>query len=326
MDPGTPIRRATLVPMGMSGHQDAYPTGAPSTAEVADGVFAYVQPDGSWWINNTGFIVGGSEVCAIDASSTEARTRGFLEAIRRITPSPVRTLVNTHHHGDHTNGNCLFETAQIIAHDKCRENMRDQRIGGLDTVFDPVDWGELTVRPPEITFPDRMELAVGDAAVELLYAGVPAHTTGDAVVWLPGSRVVFAGDLVFHGGTPFVLMGSVAGSLEALQLLRRLQPDVVVPGHGGVGGMELVTVVEDYLVWVQDVARECREQGLTPLEAAHETDLGPWADLLDSERLVGNLHRAYAELEGGPLGAPIDIVEAFTDMVEFNGGPLRCFA
>jgi len=312
--------------MGATGPAHDFPTGVPSTVEVADGVFAYVQPDGSWWINNTGFVIGGNEVCAVDASSTELRTRGFLEAIAAVTPSPVRTLVNTHHHGDHTNGNCLFDGARVIGHVNCRDNMADQRIGGLDAVFGSVDWGDLTVRPPDVTFPDRMELAVGDAGVEVLYAGGPAHTTGDAVVWLPGPRVLFAGDLVFHGGTPFVLMGSVAGSLEALQLVRRLQPEVVVPGHGGVGGLELVTVVEDYLVWLQDVARESREAGLTPLEAAYETDMGPWADLLDSERLVGNLHRAYAELEGGPLGEPIDLVEAFTDMVEFHGGPLRCLA
>ena len=298
----------------------------PSTVEVADGVFAYVQPDGSWWINNTGFIVGSGEVCAVDASSTEQRTRLFREAITAVTPAPVRTLVNTHHHGDHTNGNCLFDGASVVGHVNCRDNMTGQAIGGLDAVFGPVDWGDLTVRPPDVTFSDRLGLAVGGVPVELLYAGSPAHTTGDAVVWLAEARLLFAGDLVFHGGTPFVLMGSVAGSLEALQLLRRLQPEVVVPGHGGVGGPELITVVEDYLVWVQDVARVSREAGLTPLEAAYEADMGPWADLLDSERLVGNLHRAYAELEGGRLGDPIDIVEAFTDMIQFNGGPLRCLA
>ncbi|HEV2369999.1 MAG TPA: MBL fold metallo-hydrolase, partial [Acidimicrobiales bacterium] len=221
------------------GHAPAgFPTGDPATVEVADGVYAYVQPDGSWWINNTGFVVGDDGVCAVDASSTERRTRLFRDAIAAVTDAPVRTLVNTHHHGDHTNGNCLFTGAQIVGHVRCAENMADQRIGGLDAVFDAVEWGELAVTPPDVTLEERLELAVGDRAVEIIYAGSPAHTTGDVVVWLPGSRVVFAGDLVFNGGTPFVLMGSVAGSLEALQVLRRLQPDVVVPGHGPVGGQE----------------------------------------------------------------------------------------
>ena len=301
--------------------------GPPATVEVADGVFAYVQPDGSWWINNTGFVVGDEAVCAVDASSTERRTRAFREAIAAVTPLPVDMLVNTHHHGDHTNGNCLFGGASIMGHVNCRDNMEDQRIGGLDAVFGHVDWGDLTVTPPGITFEDRLDLTIGARPVELRYAGSPAHTTGDVVVWLPQSGVLFAGDLVFNGGTPFVLMGSVAGSLEALQLLRRLQPVTIVPGHGPVCGIERVDVVEEYLIWVQDLAREAREAGLTPLEAARQADMGAWADLLDSERLVGNLHRAYAELEGGPMGQPLDIAAAFADMIAFNGGaPLRCLA
>jgi cyclase len=299
----------------------------PFTVEVADGVFGYVQPDGSWWINNTGFVVGDDGVCAVDASSTERRTRAFRDAIASVTSLPVDTLVNTHHHGDHTNGNCLFSGAVIVGHVNCRANMADQRIGGLEGVFEPVEWGDLTVAPPDRTLEDRLDLTLGSRRVELRYTGTPAHTTGDVVVWLPDCGVLFAGDLLFNGGTPFVLMGSVAGSLESLQVLRRLQPATIVPGHGGVAGPELIDPVEEYLIWVQDLAREGREAGLEPLDVALQTDLGPWADLLDSERLVGNLHRAYAELEGGPLGRPIDIAAAFADMIAFNGGaPLRCLA
>ena len=65
-------------------------------AEVADGVFAYVQPDGSWMINNTGFLVARDGVTAVDACSTERRTRAFLDTVASVTRLPVRTLVNTH--------------------------------------------------------------------------------------------------------------------------------------------------------------------------------------------------------------------------------------
>ena len=162
-------------------HPDDHALPPPETIEVADGVFAYVQPDGSWWINNTGFLVGSDAVTAIDASSTERRTRGFLDAIARVTPRPVRTLLNTHHHGDHTNGNCLFGEATIVAHRNCRELMKEQRIGGLEAVFGEVDWGELTVSPPTLTFDEQVELWVDDLGVEVSYIGTPAHTTGDVV-------------------------------------------------------------------------------------------------------------------------------------------------
>ena len=79
-----------------------------SAIEVSDGVYAYIQPDGTWYINNTGFLAGRHGVVSIDTCSTEARTRAYLDAVAEVTSAPVRTLVNTHHHGDHTFGNCLL--------------------------------------------------------------------------------------------------------------------------------------------------------------------------------------------------------------------------
>ena len=301
--------------------------GPPTTVEVADGVYAYIQPDGSWWINNTGFVVGADQVVAIDASSTERRTRAFLEAIAEVSQQPVRTLVNTHHHGDHTNGNCLFADATVVGHRNCREGVRSQVIGGLDAVFGSVEWGALSIRPPSVVLDERLDVYAGDRLMELHYIGTPAHTTGDVVAWLPSDRVLFAGDLVFNGGTPFVLMGSVEGALDSLERLRAFDAAVIVPGHGPVCDATSIDAVDRYLRLVLDVAQRARAAGVSALEAARETDLGEFADLRDSERIVGNLHRAMFELGGAPRGAPIDVISAFMDMIDYNGGsPLRCLA
>jgi cyclase len=309
------------------GHPDRGDLPPPETVEIAEGVFAYVQPDGSWWINNTGFVVGSDGVTAIDTCATERRSAAFLQAMAAVSPRPVRTLVNTHHHGDHTNGNCLFEAALILGHSNCRHGVLEATIGGLDAAFGPVDWGNLRIAPPTVTFDDSLVLHVDDIDVEVCYAGGPAHTTGDVVAWLPRQGVLYAGDLVFNGGTPFVLMGSVAGSMRALEWLRQFPATTIVPGHGGLCGPDQLEDVAGYLAFVQDLAAEARAGGLRPLDAARQADLGPYADLLDSERLVGNLHRAYAELDGHPPGHPIDIAAAFADMIAFNGGrPLRCLA
>ena len=82
--------------------------GRPEVHEVSAGIYAYVQPDGTWWINNTGFLVGPQGVISVDTCSTQRRTQAYRDAIAAVTPAPVRTVVNTHHHGDHTFGNCLF--------------------------------------------------------------------------------------------------------------------------------------------------------------------------------------------------------------------------
>jgi cyclase len=292
-------------------------------------VYAYIQPDGGWWINNTGFVLGDDAVLCIDSCATERRTRAFLEAIDVIRGQRpgARMLVNTHQHGDHTNGNCLLPDATIIGHERCREAILSTGILKPEGLWEPVDWGELEPAPPFVTFRSRLDLYVDDLLVELHHFGTAAHTTNDVVAWIPEHRVLFTGDLVFNGGTPFVLMGSVAGSLVALDALLELDPEVIVPGHGEICGPEVVDVVGEYLRFLQTAAAEAKEAGLTPLEAARQADLGTFAGLAHPERLAGNLHRAFAEGQGARPGDPVDLVSAFADMVALNDGrPLTCMA
>jgi cyclase len=195
--------------------------------------------------------------------------------------------------------------------------------------WDGPDWGELTLEPPFITFTDQIALHAGDLRAEVRYVGIPAHTTNDSIVWIPDRSVLFCGDLIFNGGTPFVLMGSVAGAIEVLErVIVPLGAQTIVPGHGAVfAGQDPLERTLDYLRFVQRTAAAGREAGLTPLQSATEADLGEFANWPDAERIAGNLHRAYAELDGAPPGAPIDIVTALADMVAWNGGrPLRCLA
>ncbi len=305
-------------------HSDA---GQPRVEEVADGIFAYVQPDGSWWVNNAGFVGGRRMTLVVDTCATERRTRALLETVRHVTGRPPTTVVNTHHHGDHTNGNGLLAGATIVGHTRCRQAMADTGILRPDGLWEPVAWGELELAPPFVTFDDRLDVWVDDTKVELHHLGPAAHTTNDVVAYVPDHKVLFTGDLVFNGGTPFVLMGSVTGSLAVLDRLAAFDADVVVPGHGAPCTLDQVEPVAEYLRFVRRVAEEGRAAGLAPLDAARACDLGPFAELTDRERIVGNLHRAYAELDGAEPGAPIDVVTALVDMVAYNGGaPLRCLA
>ncbi|OZM80797.1 MBL fold metallo-hydrolase [Pseudonocardia sp. MH-G8] len=292
--------------------------------EIADGVYAFVQPDGSWMINNSGFVVGRSGVLCIDTCATERRTRHLLAAVADVTAAPVRTLVNTHHHPDHTAGNGFFPTATIVAHEQARPEMRALGLPGNDGIWSEVDYGEPELAPPFLTFTDRITVWADDLRCEVIHPGRTAHTTNDVVVWIPDRSVLFAGDLLFHGGTPFLLSGSVRGSIAVLeQFLAPLGATTIVPGHGPVCGPEVVDEVLAYLRFVLAVAAEGRAEGLSPLDLARRTDLGRFAAWTDAERIVGNLHRAYAE----ESGAPLDPAAAFADMVAYNGGrPLRCLA
>jgi cyclase len=303
--------------------------GPPRVEEVSAGIFAYIQPDGTWWINNTGFLVGAGRVAAVDACSTEARTRGLLAAISATAGRrPVKTLVNTHHHGDHTHGNYLFGDATIVAHERCRAEILAEGPPGTSKLVNSgtwtdVDWGEIQTAPPFVTYTDRVSLYVDELKCEVSHVGTPAHSTNDSIVWIPERRVLFAGDLLFNGGTPFLLAGSVTGALGAVAALKELGAETIVPGHGPVCGPEVIDDVLAYLDFVLDLARAGTAAEVSPLEAARSADLGQFAGLTDTERLAGNLHRAYADLSG----TGIDVGAALSDMITYNGGrPLTCRA
>jgi cyclase len=294
--------------------------------QIVDGVFAWVQPDGTWWINNAGAVTGAEGTIVIDTCATEQRTRRFLAAVRAATgDAPLTMAVNTHQHGDHTYGNSLLPASTVlIGHEEMREGLlTDPLIDGCPPVWQPVpDWGRVTRRVPSVVMRSELTLFTGSRRVELRHPGRPAHTTGDVVAWLPEERVLFSGDLIFHGVTPLMFMGSVDGALASLGWLTDLDPEHVVPGHGPVitqaGLPDALADIERYYRLVQQTAQAGRREGMTPLQAARHCDLGEFTAWPDAERLVLNLHRAYADA----AGAELDLVQALADAVEYNGGPM----
>jgi cyclase len=298
-------------------------------SELLPGVYAWVQPDGSWWVNNAGAVVGDGNVLVIDTCATAERTKRFLDALdAAVGGAPVRMAVNTHQHGDHTYGNSLLPASTVLfGHTLMREALRvDPIIDGCPPVWSPVpDWGPVERRLPDVAIDAgaTTTLFVGERRVELRHPGGPAHTAGDLVAWLPDEAVLYSGDLVFAGITPLVFMGSVTGALKAIDWLESFEPSIIVPGHGPVlVGADIAGVLEEhrrYYRLVLDVAERGIADGLSPLEAAKAASLGEFAEWPDPERIVLNLHREYADREGRDL----DLVAALGDALNWLGGPMR---
>lgn len=141
--------------------------------------------------------------------------------VKTITDQPIRYIVNTHHHGDHTGGNKAFldASAEIIAHKNARSTMVDQKMPGL----------------PRITFSDETQIFLGGKEVRVQYFG-RGHTSGDVMVFFPSERVVHTGDL-FVRGAPFIDYSS-GGSIKAwdqtIANALKTDFDTVIPGHGQV--------------------------------------------------------------------------------------------
>jgi cyclase len=292
--------------------------------ELAPGVYAYVQPDGGWMVNNCGFVVDGSgDAVLVDTTSTEKRNRALLAEVAGITDRDPRILVNTHHHPDHTYGNgFLPASTTIIGHDLCRAGVIRAQLKATAEL--PADYGDLVVRPPDLTIGSDVTLHLDEFPIELRVMG-PAHSTNDIGVWLPSQKVMFAGDLAFSGGHPIFLEGSLAGFRSAALSMKSLEPVALLPGHGrACRGDEVGRVLDDligYVDWIEELARESYAAGLTPLEAAQKAAGGPYADWPEGERVVCNLHRAYVELfPDYEPPTPLIIPALWPEMVALNGG------
>src|SRR5215469_11591632 len=133
--------------------------------------------------------------------------------VESLDVGSIRTIVNTHFHGDHVFGNGLMgHDVTIVAHELTRYDIVATGLG-LTRLWPAVTWGCVAPIAPTVTFTDRLTLHQGDLTIELIHVGT-AHTTGDVVAWLPDERILFTGDVAFSGGTPYLLMGSVQGSLR----------------------------------------------------------------------------------------------------------------
>jgi cyclase len=307
---------------GLTAEPSAAAPGAPALVAVADGVHAYLQPDGGWYLNNAVLVTGPDGCLTVDTTATEARTLAYRAAIARVTDRPVRAVVATHHHGDHTHGNHLFPEALVVSHAYCRERVLRADYHAVLALFTGPCWGDIRPAPPTVTFTDALTWWVGERRIELRHPGRTAHTAGDVYAWLPDDRVLVSGDLVFDGGTPLLAEGSPRGLARTLEELGELDPLTVVPGHGGLCGPDALKVTLEYLGWLTELAASGHAEGLTPLQTARAADLGRWARLREPERLVANLHSAYADL----TGEPVDLALLAADLVQMAGGPIRCHA
>ncbi|MEX1255861.1 MAG: MBL fold metallo-hydrolase [Dehalococcoidia bacterium] len=276
-----------------------WPTGL---IEIAGGVFAYVQEGGGLCVSNAGLIVCAESCIVIDALFAPSITRAFRHEIRRVTDKPVRMLINTHHHVDHTLGNALFAEAQIISHANARREQ--QRVGtSVLEILRPripelvAETDGVELRLPDLTFEGELTLHHEDRTVRLVHLG-PAHTIGDALVLLPEERLLFAGDVAFLYVTPLALEGHVGGWLEVCDKVDAMEVDTIAPGHGPVAGKADLREMRGYLQSVRDQARAAFDAGRSERDAWRGIELGEYGSWAEPERLPLNVGRLYQEFRG----------------------------
>ncbi len=301
--------------------------------DLGGGLYAYLQPDGSWGLSNAGLVCDGEESLLIDTLYDLPLTRRMLDTMRSATPAAGRidTLVNTHANGDHCYGNELVGDARIIASAASAEEMNaitpaimaallksadDLGAAGefLQQAFGAFEFDGITLTPPTDTFEGRLDLRVGDHAVELIEVG-PAHTRGDVIVHVPDAGAIFTGDILFIDGTPIMWEGPVANWIDACEKIVDLEPRVVVPGHGPLTDARGALAVRDYLVYIRDEARKRYDAGLSAREAALDIRLADYSAWSDSERIAVNVVTLYREFgDPSPPPGPIEMFELMAEL------------
>jgi cyclase len=280
------------------------PTWESGVKQVAPNIYAYIQSRATWYWNNAGFIVGNDYVVVVDSLATVGLTQQFRDEIRKITDKPIRYLINTHHHGDHTYGNHVFAGATIISHATDLWN----------AIFPEFNFRGIAATPADITFDRQLVLHMDGREVRLLHLG-PGHTVGDIIVCLPEEGIIFASDLIFLYSTPLGMEGSFAGWLTNMDAMAKLGAQTYVPGHGPVCGAEGLNLCRDYLVFVQSEAGKRFDKGMTVEQAAKDIDLGPFKQWPNHERVMLNLERLWREFRGeDPATSKLNIADAFLRM------------
>ena len=269
------------------------------TVEVFPNIFTIVHGEG---INsNTTFIITKDGVIVVDTRVTPKEARKVMAEIRKRTELPILYTINTHYHGDHTFGNQVFsESKSIIAHENVRRALKGDsgrdhleffktlKIPGLD---------EVTVTLPNMVFEKRMEVYAGEYHLQLIHRR--GHTNGDLFIFLPTLKAVIAGDLIFNEQFPYMGDGYVDEWIEALNYIEKQDIEMVIPGHGNVGGKTIILAMKHYLLNLKGLVTEQINDGKSLKEtqdALRPVLLKKYKTWKKPEWIDSNIERAYMEL------------------------------
>ena len=201
--------------------------------EIAPNVYAYTTQGDP----NSGVIIGEQYVMVIEAQATPAMAERLIQKIRSVTDKPIKYVVLSHYHAVRVLGASAYHASEIIASDRTYEMIVERgqqdyesEVGRFPRLFQAVEtvpgltW-------PTITFNDSMTIDLGNRKVELAYVG-SGHTRGDIIVWLADEKVVFTGDLVEYGATPYCGDAQLADWPATLNKIEQLKATALVPGRG----------------------------------------------------------------------------------------------
>ncbi len=275
---------------GVSSAQDL----GPNFRKIKEGI--YVQSARE--VNSTvGIVLTSEGVVLIDTGQTLVDTRQVADAVKKLTPLPVRFVINTEVHPDHTTGNFVFSPPAVVinhagAGDAMRKADNPNRFATAAPEIKAAAEGYRLVTP-HVEYEEKTTVRVGERVFELLRVR-NAHSEADTAVWLPQERVLFAGSAAIPNSLnnvrPFV---TIADLLAAAKMLRSLNPEVVVPGHGSPGTTRIFDESEKYYTLLLERVTAMVKAGKSREQIGMELRMPEYAEWAYQDRMPSNIDAAY---------------------------------
>lgn len=295
-----------------------------------------VSPDGDA-VSNAGFVVLEHSVIVFDTHFTPEAGQALLNAIRSVTLKPVRYVVNSHAHADHTHGNQVFPDAQLISSTPARRDVLEEDLPSLNRTISVAQaqidkiqhemakekepsqlqrmrelirtrdeyirtMSRLKIAAPFMTLDDRLRIQEGNQEIRLLCLG-KGHTEGDVVMLLPAQRIAFVGDLFFNEAIPNVQDASILTWMKTLEEVLKLDADKFVPGHGGVGGRRDIQNFLSYFETLQSLVKVYVDRGDSVEQATRDITVpAKFSTYRFQNFFPSNVQKMYAELKALQIG------------------------
>lgn len=258
--------------------------------KITDSVYSYTDVKGAAPQNsfgaNAGIIIGKDFLVAVDSLITAKEAKRFIKDIKKVSKKPVKFLINTHYHLDHSLGNSEFAKlgAVIIAQENDRQNMQKAGEGMLQYAkqmgLSDQDLKGTRLAYPTLTFKERVTLDLVNNKIEVLYLGA-SHTTGSVLIYVPKEKVLFCGDILFTDFHPFMGEANIEGWIKVLDQIMSMDVEKIIPGHGPVSSKKDVADLKNYLSVFDQKAKEltAKSQDLNFIVSEMKKSLPPRAQL-----------------------------------------------
>ena len=270
--------------------------------KIKDGIYVQSAMESN---SNCGIILTQDGVVLVDGGYNPTDSRAVLDAVKKLTPLPIRFLIDTETHPDHTTGHFVFSPpAFVINHTGAGEAMRK--------AFDPERVNNLTrespamreaaqgyrLVAPQIEYGDKLTLHLGERTIEVLHLK-NVHSEAETAIWLPQERVLFAasatGPKRLNNIRPFV---TIPDMLNAMKMMKSLNPEIVIPGHGLPGTTQMFDEAERYYALLLERVGAMARAGKTLDQMKAELKMPEYAAWANQERLPNNIEAAYRAVQG----------------------------